>query len=103
MKILGIADRGYSAGGKAFICEITEGELAKVMNKAGYRDFEEEAKKLRVGMDYPISEGFDFRSAIAESTRTMDAAFQSFQKVAPVMAKFAGLVRQAEADQEEIA
>lgn len=102
MKILGIADRGYPHG-KSFICEISESELAKVINKAAYRDADEELKKLRVGDDYPIGEGYDFRAAIAESTRTMDAAFQNFQKVAPVMAKFAGLIAKTEAAQEEIA
>lgn len=101
MKILGIADRSYSAGGKSFICEIREGELVKVINKAGYREAEDVISKIKVGDDYPIAEGYDFRAAIAESTRSMSAAYEGFQKVAPVMAKFAGLISQAEATQEE--
>lgn len=99
MKILGIAERSYP-GEKAFICEITENELRKVMDKAGYREADESITKIKVGTDFPIAEGFDFRAAIVDSTRSMKAAFDGFQKVAPVMAKFAGLIAQAEASQE---
>lgn len=99
MKILGIADRGYSSP-KAFICEITADELCKVINKAGYREAEDVISAIKVGDDYPIAEGFDFRRAIADSTRTMDDAFKEFQKVAPVMAKFARLIAKSEAEQE---
>lgn len=99
MKILGIAGKGCSVP-VAFICEITKDELCKVINKAGYREAEDVISKIKVGDDYPIAEGFDFRRAIADSTRTMETAFNEFQKVAPVMAKFAGLIAKSEAEQE---
>jgi hypothetical protein len=95
MKILGIAERSYPHG-KSYICEITQGELAKVINKAGYREADKELATIKVGDDYPIAEGYDFREAIVEATRTMDAAYKSFQKTAPVMAKFASLIANTE-------
>ncbi len=98
MRILGVSEGPYPKG-KTYICEISVSELRKVMDKAGYRDGDE-LEKLKAGTDFPIDEGFDFRSAILAASLQMKEGYDAFVKAVPVMTQFASLVAGAEAKKE---
>lgn len=93
MKILGHNGRDYTAP-DTFICEISLDEIRKVTNKASYKDWsnDEVKKLLAVGVDYPISEGYDFRGEITAAVRAMTSAYESFSKASQTMAQFAALM-----------
>ncbi len=95
MKILG-TNEGRYASDRTYIAEITVGELAKVANKAGFRD-DEELQKLKPGQEYPLGEGYDFRRDIVQAAARMEAAYTEFVKAVPTMQRFVGLVAQQKA------
>lgn len=97
MRVLGLTevDEGYSKQ-PAYIVVIAEDELKMVANKAGYR---EEFPKLKVGDEYPIAEGFNFRAEIKRATEAMVAAYQSFQKSSETMSRFAALMASRSEDE----
>lgn len=43
-------------------------------------------------MDYPITEGYDFRGEIATAVRDMTKAYASFQQASQTMVKFVSLM-----------
>lgn len=92
MKIIGLTEieNGPYHKSKAYVAIISQDELAKVANKAGYR---EEVPNPKVGDDYPIAEGHDFRHELTEAVRKMAEGCTAFAKVAPVAAEFAGVVQ----------
>lgn len=95
MRVLGITEEPDSYGTRpAYVVQVTEDELKKVANKAGYRD---EFPKLKPGQDYPLAEGYDFRAEIVEATRRMQGAYEQFVKASQTMTRFAAMV----AEQEE--
>lgn len=100
MKVLGITEvQGKYSKERAYIVQITHGEVAKVADKAAYRD---DFKELKAGDDYPISEGHDFRREIIEAIQSMQSAHARFAESSATMARFVGLVLpRAEAEQQE--
>ena len=98
MKVLGIASEGYNK--KVFICEVSSSEIAKIADKAGYRDTNP-ADSLKPGDEYPIDQGYDFRAEIVAATKDMERAYASFQKAAGTMTRFAVMVSEAEAQTGE--
>lgn len=100
MKVLGITetDGGYYTKKRAYIVQITHDELAKVADKAGYRD---DFKELKPGDDYPIDEGHDFRREITEAVKHMQAAHEKFGAAASTMTRFASLIT-ARADAQPV-
>lgn len=90
MKIIGLTEvgEGYDRR-KAYIAIIEHDELAKVANKARYG---EKVAELKVGDEYPIAEGYDFRNELLGAIKAMQEAYAKFAKVAPTAARFAGLV-----------
>lgn len=93
MKIIGTTEvgEGYRKS-VAYVCIITHAELQKVADKAGYGAAE---IKVKVGDDYPIDQGHDFRREITDATKSMAEAYTKFAKVAPVAAQFAAVVASA--------
>jgi hypothetical protein len=91
MKVLGITETegSYYTKKRAYIVQITHDELAKVADKAGYRD---DFPELKAGQDYPIDEGYDFRREIVDAVKQMQAAHEKFSAAAATMARFASLV-----------
>ena len=91
MKIIGTTKVGEGYHSRdAYVVIISKDELARVANKAGYR---EEQPNPKVGDDYPIDEGFDFRAQLTDAIHKMASAYEAFAKVAPVAAAFAGVVQ----------
>lgn len=99
MKVIGLTEVQISQyhKEKAYVVIITQHELAKVAGKAAYKD---DKPDPRVGDEYPISEGHDFRAELTEALRKMGEAYTAFAKVAPVAAEFAGIV-QRKAEQKD--
>lgn len=97
MKIIGITEIEHSQYNKekAYVVIISESELKKVADKAGYVD-SEKFPVLKVGQDYDIATGYDFRGQLTTAIKAMETAYKEFSKVAPVAAEFAGLVRAKE-------
>lgn len=88
MKILGLVSDGY--GLKSYIVEITHDEVRRVANKGGYHD---KFPDLKVGENYPIAEGYNFRLDIREATKAMQEAHTKFQLASETMARFASLLQ----------
>lgn len=91
MKVLGTAERQRTQGyGKeqVFIVEITMDEIAKVANKSAYRDGDSLSKMLQPGMDYPISEGYDFKQEIVVAVSHMTEAHKKFAAATTTMTRF---------------
>lgn len=98
MKIIGTTEVQNGAYFKepAYIAIITQSEICKVANKARHDDG---GPKPKVGDDYPIAEGYDFRNELDAAIRKMTEAYAAFAKVAPIAAQFAGIVqRKAESE-----
>lgn len=90
MKIIGLTEAGEGYGKrKAYIAIIEHAELNKVANKARHG---EQVAELKVGDEYPIAEGYDFRNELLSAIKAMQEAYAKFAKVAPTAAQFAGLV-----------
>lgn len=95
MKVIGLTEvpnpHNAHIREKAFVVIVTEAELAKVAGKAGHREFDGNA--IKVGDDYPLAEGWDFRKQLDEAISKMVQAYEQFAKVAPIAAQFAGIVQ----------
>lgn len=94
MKIIGTTTipGAYNSTAPAYVCIISHAELQKVADKAGYNAAKIEPK---VGDDYHIDQGHDFRREITDATKAMAEAYTKFAKVAPVAAQFAAIVASA--------
>lgn len=98
MKIIGTTEIGDGyAKQQAYVAIISHAEMQRVADKARH-----DAEKIvvKVGDDYPIAEGYDFRSELLQAIKAMQEAYTKFAKVAPVAARFAGL--SIAADQREV-
>jgi len=96
MKIIGQSKVGEGYGATdALVCIVTIDELKKVANKAKYCDRDKFAAPA-IGSDYPIAEGHDFRAELTSAIQAMQVAYEKFAKVAPIAARFAGLVLEPE-------
>jgi|SRR5690606_833263 len=93
MKILGVNKSSSYTTPTAYIVEISVEELAKVANKAGYRESGQFAD-LKPGTEYPIAEGYDFLRDIIAATQKMESAYNEFVKAAPTMHRFVALISQ---------
>lgn len=96
MKVIGITEvPGPYRGEKAYVVIVTHDELRKVADKAGYShsNGKDDFPELKVGQDYDIAAGHDFRQQLTDAVKTMASAYEKFAKVAPVAAEFAGMVR----------
>lgn len=92
MKIIGITEiEANRLKQKAYVAIISHGELEKVADKARYSSHDK-LPELKVGDEYPIGEGHDFRAELMEAIKAMQDAYAKFAKVAPTAARFAGLV-----------
>lgn len=91
MKIIGTTEigEGFSKS-KAYVVIISQLELCKVADKTGY-EHRDKQPDPKVGEDYAIAEGHDFRSELMQAIKAMQEAYTKFAKVAPVAARFAGL------------
>ena len=99
MKVLGITETGEGyCKDRAYIVQITHDEVRKVANKAGYSD---KLPELKLGEDYSITDGYDFRREIVEATRSMQAAHENFAQAAATMTRFARLIEIAEASEQK--
>lgn len=88
MKVIGITQtEPYNQ--RAYVCIVSHEELAKVADKAHYND---RFPELKVGQEYNLGEGHDFRAQLTDAIRKMSEAYTAFAKVAPVAAEFAGVV-----------
>ena len=89
MKIIGTTEigEGYLKQ-QAYVAIISHGELQKVANKAHHNA---EKIAVKVGDDYPISEGHDFRSELMQAIKAMQEAYTKFSSVAHVASQFAGI------------
>ena len=97
MKIIGTTKVGEGYGAQdAFIAIITVAELQKVADKASYNDKSFVAPK--VGDDYDISAGHNFRRELSDAIKAMSEAYTKFSRVAPLAAQFAGVVAAKESD-----
>ena len=95
MKVIGTTE--VSEGDRkqpAYVAIITHDELRKVANKASYGD--KEKIVVKVGDEYPIAEGYDFRGELLQAIKAMQDAYAKFAAVAPVAAQFAGIAIQKE-------
>lgn len=102
MKVIGVTElpTGYAhSTNTAFICIVTKEELMRVADKAGYHQDRERFAFPKVGDDYPIANGYDFRNEITAAVKAMTEAYTKFAKVAPLAAQFAGIVADKEGDQ----
>lgn len=93
MKILGVNKSSNYTTPTAYIVEISVEELAKVANKAGYRESGQFAD-LKPGTEYPIAEGYDFRRDIINAAEQMERAYAAFVKAVPTMQRFVALINQ---------
>jgi hypothetical protein len=96
MRILGVKPARYGSDAEAYIVDVSVEELRKVANKAGFRD-DETLAKLKVGDEYPLGEGHDFRRDIVNAAQRMETAYTDFVKAVPTMQRFVGLVAQQQA------
>ena len=85
MKVLGHTKVGYDT---AYIIEVTHGEIKAAFEKAYSDDF----KELRVGDTLNLGDIPGQRARIVEATRKMQAAYEDFVKVAPIMADVARVI-----------
>ncbi|MDP3351846.1 MAG: hypothetical protein Q8S92_22910 [Hydrogenophaga sp.] len=102
MKVIGVTElpTGYAhSTNTAFICIVTKEELMKVADKARYYEERERFAFPKVGDDYPIAEGHDFRNELLAATKAMTEAYTKFAAVAPLAARFAGIVAEKEGEQ----
>ncbi len=91
MKIIGTTKVGEGYGAQdAFIAIVTVTELQKVADKASYSDKSFVAPK--VGDDYDIAAGHNFRGELTTAMKAKSEAYTKFSKVAPLAARFAGVV-----------
>jgi len=91
MKIIGTTEvgEGYSKS-KAYVVIISQLELCKVANKSGY-EHRDKQPDPKVGEDYPIAEGHDFRAELMQAVKAMQEAYTKFSSVALVASQFAGI------------
>lgn len=95
MKIIGTTKVGEGYGAQdAFIAIVTVTELQKVADKAAYHDKSFVAPK--VGDDYNIAAGHNFREELSGAIKSMNEAYTKFSRVAPLAAQFAGVVASKE-------
>jgi len=95
MKVIGVTElpTGYAhLTDQAFICIVTKEELMKVADKARYSCDRDRFAFPKVGDDYPIAEGHDFRGELLAASKAMTEAYTKFAAVAPLAARFAGIV-----------
>ena len=91
MKIIGTTKVGEGYGAQdAFIAIITVAELQKVADKASYSDKSFAVPK--VGDDYDIAAGHNFRGELSGAIKAMSDAYTKFSRVAPLAARFVGVV-----------
>ena len=93
MKVIGITevDDGHSRKEKAYVAIITHREIEKVADKARYIG-SDRVPDLKVGDEYPIDEGHDFRCELTGAIQSMDEAYRRFSKVASTAGMFAGFI-----------
>ena len=91
MKVIGHSQEPSGYGTKSYIAIVSHDEICAVLNKARYTG-KEEVPPLKVGEDFNLAQGHDFRREITEATRQMALAYKEFAKVAPIAAEFAGIV-----------
>ena len=93
MKVLGTGSRRVGYSDQHFvIAEIGFDELAKIANKSTYRAQEELGKLVKVGEEYPIAEGYDFRAEMQKAIQQMTEAHKAFAAASATMARFATLI-----------
>lgn len=98
MKVLGITETGEGyCKDRAYIVQITHDEVRKVANKGGYS---EKLPELKLGEDYRIADGYDFRKEIVDATRSMQVAHERFAQAAATMTRFARLIEATEASEQ---
>lgn len=96
MKIIGTTKVGEGYGAQeAFIAIITVAEMQRVADKASYHD--KSFVTPKVGDDYDIAAGYNFREELTVAIKAMSEAYTKFSKVAPLAAQFAGVVAHKEA------
>jgi hypothetical protein len=101
VKVIGVTElpTGYAhSSNTAFICIVTKEELMKVADKARYVCDREKFAFPKVGDDYPIANGYDFRNEITAAVKAMTEAYTKFAKVAPLAAQFAGIVAEKQGE-----
>lgn len=92
MKIIGLTEVGEGYGkSKAYVAIISQEELQKVADKSRYGADRDNFPVPKVGDDYPIAEGYDFRNELLAAIKAMDESYKRFAKVAPIAAKFLGI------------
>lgn len=95
MKILGISTESYHT---KYIAEISLDEIAEIEYKS-YGERGELSKRLQVGSDYPIAEGYDFYTQILQVTKKMEEAYESFVRSAHSMSNFSRMLKSKEEDE----
>ena len=85
MKVLGKAEDSYDA---KYIVEISTTELRKLANL----HYKNEFTALKVGEDYPISSGYDFRADITAVCEQMVGSMLAFEKAKNTLLQFALMV-----------
>lgn len=98
MKIIGTTKVGESYGSQdAFVAIISVAELQRVAGKASYQNSKEFVPP-KVGDDYDIAAGHNFRAELGAAIKSMEEAYTKFSKVAHLAAQFAGVVAAKESD-----
>lgn len=88
MKIIGEARHG------AYICEISNEEIRKVLDKA-YND----APHIAVGGEIDLAGGYNFRNDIKRVCADMQQAMNRFEQARDTLLRFANMVTERDSDQ----
>lgn len=83
MKIIG------SQGGGVFIATVTRSEIEKLHDKYYANPSLPETK---VGIEYDLSAGYDFRGEIKQACKEMTDAMTRFKRAQEAMTRFASMV-----------
>lgn len=98
MKVIGITQTDGAYPRDAYIAVVSHDELLVVANKASYSD-RDSMPKLKVGQVFDLTEGYNYRNEIVAASKAMTEAYTKFAAVAPLAARFAGIVAEKQGDQ----
>lgn len=81
MKVIGLNEKGE------YIAIVTHDELEKCADK-----YYGKLEKLKIGQDFNIGEGYNFRNQIVDACKTMKAGHEAFVKSSETLTRFATMV-----------
>lgn len=90
MKIIG------EQGNGVFIATVTRSEIEKLHNKYYGKDA---LAITRVGSEYDLSAGYDFRSEIKSACKEMADAMKQFKRSQDAMTRFASMIAETTNDE----